>query len=433
MTDKGTGQGAARLLVVDDEPDVRELIVDVGQSVGFEVADAGSFDEFRAVMGQFDPTLIVLDLNMPETDGVEHLRYLAEQQSRATILLISGFDRRVLESARRLGMSQGLNLGEVLHKPVRVAEMRRRLRPYLVATEEDSGDESSGDSPPNLQRTPESSGAGAPRKSDVEIALENREFVLHYQPKVALSPSKTRDTRRALRVGDETWPLAGVEGLVRWRRPNGDLVPPGRFIPEVENNQLMGRLTLLLAHKAFEQMRTWSDDAGFSPVVALNFSAQLLDHLSLPEEIADLARDHGVPPNHVILEITETAAMLDVARCLDITSRLRLKGFALAIDDFGTGYSSLVQLQRMPFSELKIDRAFVSEVTSSEEAKTVVQLMVELAHRLSMTACAEGVEDRPTIDFLRSIDCDLAQGFVFSQPVDPESLVSLTMPLERDN
>ena len=215
---------------------------------------------------------------------------------------------------------------------------------------------------------------------------------------------------------------------MRWQRSAREVVAPGRFLPLAESSNLIKPLTLVVVRIAMAQMAAWAE-SGFRPVVALNLSGRLFDDLALPDELAALAAEFKVAPGQVVFEITETAAMADAAACLDVTARLRLKGFSLSIDDFGTGYSSLVQLYRMPFSELKIDRSFVADMAASEEARTIVRSIVELARNLSMTACAEGVENRETSDLLTGLGCARAQGYFFGRPLDPEALLELvTLP-----
>ncbi len=176
----------------------------------------------------------------------------------------------------------------------------------------------------------------------------------------------------------------------------------------------MDRLTWWVANQVTEQLGTW-ERKGLDLSVAINLDPGLLDDLDLPDKLIDIARGNGAPPEKITLEITEHAQILDVQNAMDILMRLRLKGFELSIDDFGTGHSSLSELYKMPFCELKIDRSFVSEACQNAEARTIVQSVVELAHKLGLRACAEGVENEQTLDFLHDIGCERAQGFLFSR------------------
>ena len=166
---------------------------------------------------------------------------------------------------------------------------------------------------------------------------------------------------------------------------------------------------------------TWKKAS--SPVsVAINMSANMLQDLTLPDVLGATLNEHDVSASQLIVEVTETGVMEDISRTMDILSRLRLKGMHVSIDDFGTGFSSLVQLYRMPFSELKIDKSFVLDVARNDEAKVIIRSIVDLAHNLGVDVCAEGVETRNALEFLQSLRCDAVQGFLIGRPMPPEDL-----------
>jgi EAL domain-containing protein (putative c-di-GMP-specific phosphodiesterase class I) len=152
--------------------------------------------------------------------------------------------------------------------------------------------------------------------------------------------------------------------------------------------------------------------------LSINVSARNLHEARLAERLEELCRAAGVSPARFTLELTETAAMRDAVQMLDVLTRLRVKGFKLSIDDFGTGYSSLVQLHRLPFNEIKIDRAFVAGCAISSESRSIVRLVIDLAHALGMTAVAEGVESPEALRLLRELGCDEAQGAFIAEPLD---------------
>ena len=165
-----------------------------------------------------------------------------------------------------------------------------------------------------------------------------------------------------------------------------------------------------------EQNAVWAEKGLFLNI-AVNIAPGFLTDVKFPDKLAVLQRKYGVDSSRLTLEITETAAMQNIEVTMDILARLRLKGVELSIDDFGTGYSSLKQLFYMPFSELKIDRSFVQEITGSSEARTIVKAMIQLAHNLNMIACAEGVESQDALEFLESVGCNAIQGFLICEPV----------------
>lgn len=375
-----------RLLVIDDEVQICELVAEVAENVGFEVAQATTHETFRRYCREFAPSVIILDLAMPDGDGVELLRFLSDTRSEASIVLISGFDNRVLNAARKLGEEHGLKLIGALQKPISILELETLLSAFPRETEDLSAGE-------------------------LMEALNGDQIEVHYQPKV----HQRNCTQFAI---DE------VEALVRWRHPTRGLLTPAAFLDLARRDNLMLPLTRLVSGQALRQVAAWQRE-GRELAVALNLEPHLLTNLGLPDEFAEMARSHGVPAERVTLEITERGVMEDPVTAIDILTRFRLKGFFLSIDDFGTGFSSLAQIYRMPFSELKIDQSFVRDVTTSEEARVIVATTTNMAHGMKLSVCAEGVEDMETCAFLRSCGCEKFQGYLVSRPVDGESIVAM--------
>ena len=375
-----------RLLIIDDEIEIRHFVGTIGRRLGFDVQETGDPDEFRRKIGDYAPTVVVMDLNMPRADGIELLRVLAEERCTAAILLLSGADARVLNTAQRLGSTQGLQMAGALQKPVLLEELEARLE--------------------RARRT-----CGSITREDLRRAIENGEMRVHYQPKLARSPAGT-------------WVIEGAEALVRWFRPERGVLAPAAFIPLAEETDLIRPLTSHVMHETVKQLAEWSS-RGLSLSVAVNVCADVLTDLKFPDSVSMLLERFGVDHRRLILEITETTAMKDPNTTMDILARLRLKEIELALDDFGTGFSSLQQLYYMPFSELKIDSSFVRDIPASDEAKTIVKATVQLAHNLNMKACAEGVETAECFNFIDEIGCDKLQGFLISKPVPAEALEEL--------
>ena len=385
-----------RLLVIDDEPDICDFVKEVAEKQGFDVATAENFDQFGTAHRSFRPSVIVLDLRMPEVDGIELLRFLAKEKCRAHIVLMSGLDQKVLHTASQLGATHGLRMLDALQKPILVAELERVLSRV------------SGEERPITEH-------------DLGEAISAGELVLHYQPKVKLGSEGSRE-------------VSSLEALVRWDRPGHGLVPPDEFIPLAETTGLIDSLTDYVLHAALKQIAQWRKHRS-SVAVAVNLAPQLLSDLDLPDRLSDLLAEYGVDGSVLIVEVTESAAMTDAARTMDILTRLRLKGIELSMDDFGTGYSSLVELYRMPFSEMKIDKSFVIDVNRDKEAEVIVRSIVDLGHNLGLKVCAEGVETEEAMNFLRSIKCDLAQGYYISKPLPPSdamALIDTWAPADRD-
>ena len=198
-------------------------------------------------------------------------------------------------------------------------------------------------------------------------------------------------------------------------------ISPLRFISVAEKYGLIRRLTEQVIETALSQCRAW-DAVGLQLSVAINLSPQLLNDLAFPDHVARMAAQVGADARRIIFEVTESAAMFDPGTTMDVLTRMRVKNFGLSIDDFGTGYSSLKQLYLMPFSELKIDTSFVRDIFAHEDARTMVETMVLLAHKLRLTACAEGVETQEVLDFLDGVGCDRAQGYFIGRPMPGSAL-----------
>jgi len=239
-------------------------------------------------------------------------------------------------------------------------------------------------------------------------ALEKDEFVLHYQPKVAL----------------ETRAVLGVEALIRWQSPEFGLVPPLKFIPLLEETGLILQVGAWALKRAAADHRRWME-LGLKPLrVAVNVSPIQLRQRDFVDTVERAIID-GVAPTGVDLEITESLIMEDIKANIEKLTAARGLGVKIAIDDFGTGYSSLGYLAKLPVQCLKIDRSFIIAMNSDPNASTLVQTIISLAHSLKLEVVAEGVETEEQAKFLRLLRCDQMQGYLFSKPVPYDDLVAL--------
>src|SRR3954471_14113009 len=225
-----------------------------------------------------------------------------------------------------------------------------------------------------------------------ERALEEQRLNMVYQPKVSL-----RDGR-----------LTRVEALVRWDDPELGPVEPSRFIPLAEEHGLIDDLTLWGLRNILRQWVEWSEE-GIDTNIAFNISALSLQHLDFPDLVERMCRGLDVPCDRLVLELTEGATQ-PLVKLMDTLTRFRIKGIGLAIDDFGTGYSSLMQLRQLPFSEVKIDQAFVADIARSRDCRLIIQTITELAHALGLIATVEGVETVEQLRAVHEIGCDYVQG-----------------------
>ncbi len=246
-----------------------------------------------------------------------------------------------------------------------------------------------------------------------ERALEHGELHMLYQPKVML----------------DTGALTRLEALVRWEEPELGPVEPSRFVPLAEKHGLIAPLTEWGLRTTLEQWRSWQAQ-GLDTNVAFNISAISLQSLDFPDLVERICQELGVPTNRLVLELTEGATQ-PLIKLMDTLTRFRIKGIGLAIDDFGTGYSTLMQLRQLPFTELKIDKLFVKDLPRDHDCSVIVKSMIDLAHALGLSATAEGVETVEQLRFLRALRCDVAQGFLVAQPLEPGVLIDWKADFER--
>lgn len=384
----GHGLFGNRLLVVDDEPSIGRLVKRVAESLGFDVIATEDPVVFATTARQWHPAVIVMDLNIPGTDGIQLLRGLAADKCTAHIVLTSGEDGKVLETAQQLGRERGLNMGAVLPKPARIEALRALLL--------------------ELKPVPNTLLA-----ADLADGIEQGQLFLEYQPKLEC------------RIGR----ITAVEALVRWRHPVHGIVPPDQFIAVAEQTDLMHRLTDWVFATAAQQAAAWRDD-NLSLEVAVNISAKDIADIALPERLHEHCRNAGIAAASMMIELTETGAMREAVPMMDVLTRLRLKGFKLSIDDFGTGYSSLVQLQRLPFSEIKIDLSFVTQMMRNSGCRVIVEIIIDLARKLGLKSVAEGVEDAAALQTLIEMGCDMAQGYHISRAIAADRIAAFVRGYE---
>jgi len=238
-------------------------------------------------------------------------------------------------------------------------------------------------------------------------AIERDELRLLYQPQVHL----------------ETGEVVGVEPLVRWQRPGGAWLMPSAFIPVAERNGLIDGIGLWVAREACRQMVAWQAAGYEVPRMSLNVSAAQFRHPGLAGLMAQLLAEHGLDPSRFVIELTESALMADPESAYQQLRQIRQAGLRVSIDDFGTGHSSLSCLRRYPLDELKIDRSFIADLEHSTRDLEVLRSILNLSRALELDIVVEGVETRGQLALLRELDCQVAQGFLFSRPVSAEAAV----------
>lgn len=367
---------AAKVLVFDDDESVGRLVVRVATLAGVPATAVARAEAFRQALRESTPQIVVLDLQLGETDGIEQVRYLAEQGFRGAVILMSGFDARVLDTAGALGRSLGLAVAGTLQKPVRVPALESLLQRVLADQRQPSLDH-------------------------LLAGIRGNELVLEFQPIVTRRP-------RALRK---------LEALVRWEHPVLGRLVPADFLPLAESAPAaIDALTDWVFQAAIGSWRHLVDQ-GLRVPITVNVSNRNLHDLALPDRLEARLREADMPPEMLCLEITESAAFDDAARTMDVLSRLRLKGMELALDDFGTGYASLKLLRQMPFCAIKIDQSFVADMIASRDSSVIVKCIIDLATNMEMESVAEGVETEEVAERLEQMRVGALQGHLVAQPM----------------
>lgn len=241
---------------------------------------------------------------------------------------------------------------------------------------------------------------------ELQAAIMSDQLEPWYQPQVEVATGR----------------LVGVEALARWQHPDKGFIPPGIFIGIAEKYGMIQKLTDCILKKSVRQISTWNK-MGFDISLSVNFSAAGMSHLEMPEVLDSTVRSAGLRPDHLTIELTESALPKDASATLDILTRLRLKGFRLSIDDFGTGFSSLEQLRLIPFTELKIDRSFVHNADDNKASQAILESSVALAKRLNIHCVAEGVEDEADWALVKQLGCDIVQGYHLAKPMPAEDFI----------
>ena len=381
---------ADKILVIDDDRVVGEIVSALADAMGLQCDVTRSPEAFFEHVTP-ETTLILLDLVMPEMDGIEILRLLGEKKCKSRIVLMSGINIRVIETAKKLAQSLGLSVVGHLQKPFPLAQLKAILGANLV---------------PEAPKAHKESDQVDILDEHLYQAFERDEFVLYYQPQISIA----------------TGLVTGVEALSRWNHPELGLVYPDNFISRIEALDLMDRFCWLTSERALHEVKQFIGPDGFLPRLAINVSVSSLRDLKFPDIFMSLARKYDFPAERIVLEITESG-LIEFSLALDVLTRLRMRNFQLSIDDFGTGYSMMKQLQNVPAIELKIDRMFVQNMHANHSDLVMVEKIIEMGHELEMEVIAEGVETDEQYKLLCQKGCDGVQGFFFSRALPPGEMV----------
>lgn len=396
MTAPDDGNPARNLcfLVAEDHEFQRSMIVQMLEFLGatgvYEAEDGRAAMEItRELDHPFD--IIVTDIDMPGMDGLSFIRRLGEAGVGASLIVTSSLDRPLLDTIETMSAAYGMRLLGAIEKPLTQERLVELIALHWRAK-------------PNPERP--SPGGAAFTLDEILAGLRADEFEPFYQPKVELRTGR----------------IKGAEALARWRHPRNGIILPYAFLGLLEDNAQISELTWSMLAQSARDCRGWQE-AGLDLNVSVNLSGKQLADPGISDAITWQVSSQGLEPRHMILEITESAAITEVGRVLENLTRLRMKGFGLSIDDYGTGYSSMQQLTRIPFTELKIDQSFVMHAARQESSRLILESSLEMARKLKIASVAEGVETQEDWNLLRQSDCDLAQGFHIAKPMPSAELV----------
>ena len=364
-----------RLLIIDDDAGFCDFASRVAEGVGFETMVTAEAPAFKEQLRAWNPSVVMLDLNMPAVDGIELLRDLVDMRIAARVVIASGVDQKVLETVAGLAGERGLKIAAALQKPVRPEALQQVLEQQREAEREQL--------------------AGA-----LAQAIANNDLILQYLPTLDCKSGR----------------ICGVEALVRWQHPTRGMIPPDQFVSLAERGDVIHRLTEWVVGAGLRQCTRWRRE-GLDLALAVNASARNLEPPDFADRLAALCAQTGHPPEKLTIELVAGAVAGDLAATRDSLMRLRSKGFRLSLDEFGTGDLSLAKLRRLPFSEVKIDRPLVSQMMHDEESRQIVEAAIDLAHRFGLSALAVGVTMRTVLAAVTERGVDLAQGFFISPPV----------------
>jgi len=375
--------GQPRVMVIDDDLHIHAAMGMVLENAGYDHISVLP-QKLEERLTTYQPTVIILDLSMPGFDGIEVLGLLRMHAYNGRIVVMSGNDRDLIESARRVGQSYGLRMGEGLEKPL-------RARDILAAVRSDS------------EATPVTGAV-----SEIARGFASGEFRFYYQPKFDL---RNRS-------------LVGFESLVRWQHPDKGLLLPDTFLAQMTSGGFRAELARAALKDAVAQIEEWHE-LGTTTNISINVALDDAVDQSFLLQLTAAVNSMSAPPASLTIELLEGTSGLDIFAAAAALTRVRLLGVGVSIDDFGTQSSSLARLQHLPANEIKIDRTFIANLQKFKQDQIIVRSMIGLARELGLSAVAEGIEDHETMRLLLEMGCLYGQGFHFAKAMPAEDATQL--------
>lgn len=381
------------VLVVEDSAVQRAHAVSLVAGFGAaQVVEARDGVEGLARLAEIPSIdLVLTDLEMPQMDGVHFIGEFAARGFQPELIVISSQDAAVLYSVRLMAETYGLTVPGVLSKPL-VPEQLQGLLASRTAR-------------PSSQ--PAASPGMGPGLAEITAGIRNGEFLCYYQPQVTLQGAL----------------LKGVEALVRWRHPGFGLLGPAAFLPQAEaETEVMTDLTMAVLAQVAGQWHGWRRH-GFGLDVSVNLSATSISVPGFADHLMAVVERLELPSKSLLFELTESASVSNLGHTLANLARLRMRGFRLSIDDFGTGFATFEQLERIPFTELKLDRSIVKHLPQSPRHGIMARSLLHMAQELKLSTVAEGIENLDAWAALRAQGCERGQGYLIARPMEGEQLI----------